>query len=324
MLSGSMENIIEVKNLVKRYKKAKENAVDGISFSVREGEFFSFLGPNGAGKTTTISILTTTLSKTSGEVSIAGNDVEKQASRVRKNIGVIFQNPSLDENLTAEENIRFHAVLYGLYSYRPTFKMMPVAYQQRVLELAEVVGIQNDLGKPIKTFSGGMRRKLEIVRSLIHNPRVLFLDEPTAGLDPATRHTLWQYLRGVQRKENTTIFLTTHYLEEAEGADRVYIINHGKIVSSGTPQNIKEELVEEYVTLDAPDRTALKAELSALAVAFSEPSAQEPLKVQLKKAANIQRVIKQLETPLSHFDIHRPTLEEAYLEILDKNHAERT
>lgn len=237
-----MNAIIQVENLVKRYRKADKNAVDGISFSVDKGEFFALLGPNGAGKTTIISMLTTTLSKTSGEVKIAGFDLDKNPNVVRARVGIIFQNPSLDKNLTAEENIRFHAVLYGLYPFRPSFGLMPKQYQKKVYELAEIVEIQDELNKPIKAFSGGMRRKLEIIRSLIHKPQVLFLDEPTTGLDPVSRKSLWAYLQKVRKEEKTTIFLTTHYLEEAEDADNVCIINHGKILKLGTPRQIKGKL----------------------------------------------------------------------------------
>src|SRR5512146_2637666 len=190
-----MPAVIEVRHLVKRYKQSSKNAVDDISFEVGQGQFFALLGPNGAGKTTTISILTTTLIPTSGQALIAGFDVTTQASQVRQQVGIIFQNPSLDLNLTAEENVRFHAILYGLYPFRPTFSLMPRAYREQVGALAAVLGIEREIFKPIKTFSGGMKRKLEIIRSLIHRPRVLFLDEPTSGLDPASRHSLWEYLR---------------------------------------------------------------------------------------------------------------------------------
>lgn len=245
-------HIIEVKNLVKRYKGSKVNAVDDISFYVEEGAFFSLLGPNGAGKTTAISILTTLLSKTSGEVTIAGFDVEREPSKVRQIIGVIFQNPSLDLNLTAEENIRFHSNLYNLYPYRPSFKLMDKEYQDEVMKLAEILEIKKSLFNPVKTLSGGMKRKLEIIRSLMHKPKVLFLDEPTTGLDPVSRRNLWQYLKEIRKKTNTTIFLTTHYLEEAEGSNYVVIIDNGKIVAKGSPLEIEKKgqsLEEAYVDI---------------------------------------------------------------------------
>ncbi|MDR1291782.1 MAG: ATP-binding cassette domain-containing protein [Clostridiales Family XIII bacterium] len=231
--------VIEVDNLVKRYRGAKAPSVKGVSFSVERGEFFAFLGPNGAGKTTTISILTTTLSKTSGEVKIAGFDVERDARRVREKIGIIFQQPSLDPNLSAEENIRFHACLYGMCGYRPTFRSMPAAYRKKVTELAEIVGIEDALSRPVKKLSGGMQRKLEIIRSLIHTPDVLFLDEPTQGLDAVSRRSLWEYIDETRRRYDTTVFLTTHYIDEAENVDKVCIINHGEIAVCASPDRMK-------------------------------------------------------------------------------------
>lgn len=305
---------VVVKNLVKKYKKAKNNAVDGISFSVKQGEFFALLGPNGAGKTTTISVLTTTLTKTSGEVTTAGHDLDRNPSEVRKKIGVIFQNPSLDKNLTAEENIRIHAVLYGLFPFRPTYPLMPKAYKDRVLELSKILGIEDSLNQPIKSFSGGMKRKLEIVRSLIHKPKILFLDEPTSGLDPASRKGLWKYLIGVRKQEKTTIFLTTHYLEEAEDADRVCVINNGKIVSLGTPTKLKSDLIQKYVLLDAKDRNKLKKELFKNKLDFFE---ENPFKIAVN-GITAQEIISHIKTPLSVLDIHNPTLEEAYLDIVEK------
>lgn len=252
MVLKNKKHIVEVRDLVKFYKKAKNPAVNKVSFYVEEGSFFSLLGPNGAGKTTAISILTTLLSKTSGEVTINGFDVENEPAKVRQAIGVIFQNPSLDLNLTAEENIRFHCNLYNLYSYRPTFKLMDNKYRKRVMELAKVLGIKEAIFNPVKTLSGGMKRKLEILRSLMHNPKILFLDEPTTGLDPVSRKNLWQYLKEIRSKTNTTIFLTTHYLEEAEGSDYVCIINEGKVVAKGTPTELKKKgqsLEDAYIDI---------------------------------------------------------------------------
>ncbi len=308
-----MQPIIQVDHLVKRYKKATANAVDDISFAVAPGEFFALLGPNGAGKTTTISILTTTLSPTSGRVAIAGHDVTAEASAVRQRIGIIFQQPSLDLNLTAEENVRFHAILYGLYPFRPAFALMPRAYRQQIHELAAVLGIEAEIFKPIKTFSGGMKRKLEIIRSLIHQPRVLFLDEPTSGLDPASRRALWEYLCQVRERSGTTIFLTTHYLEESEGADTVCIINRGKIVSYGTPDRIKADLIQNYVLIDAADREQLRAELGRLGLQASDTP---PFRIDLNGHTPHQ-IFKSIETPLTVVQTHIPTLEDAYLAIVE-------
>lgn len=316
-----MADIITVKNLVKQYKKADKNAVDNISFSVEAGEFFSLLGPNGAGKTTTISILTTTLSKTSGKITVAGYDLDKNQGEVRQSVGIIFQNPSLDLNLTAEENIRFHAVLYGLYPFSPFFSLMPKKYKTEVQNLAELIGVKNELFKPIKTFSGGMKRKLEIIRSLIHHPKVLFLDEPTVGLDPLSRKNLWEYLTDIRKKEKLTLFLTTHYLEEAEPADNVAIINYGKIITQGTPDMIKKHIVKDYVMVGSKFRIKLLEELKKLKYTYEENG---QVKIDLGRKS-VQEVVSSIKTPLDFVRTHTPSIEEAYLEIIGadvKNHRE--
>ncbi len=309
--------MIHVDELVKRYRGAEVNAVDGISFEVAAGEFFALLGPNGAGKTTTISILTTTLSPTSGTATIDGLDIVAQASEVRRRVGIIFQKPSLDRNLTGEENVRFHAVLYGVYPYAPTYRLMPGQYRSEVVELAGVLGLGEEIFAPMRTYSGGMARKLEIVRSLIHRPKVLFLDEPTAGLDPPSRRSLWSYLAGVRRDTQTTILLTTHYLEEAEAADRICIIDKGKVVSYGTPAAIKADLVEEYLLVDsaAIKRNALVAELSGLGLRHSGAG---PFRIELD-GRTTHAVLKSIETPLSVVQTHMPSLEDAYLEIVEQH-----
>ena len=310
-----MKKIINVENLIKRYKKAENNAVDDISFYVEEGALFSLLGPNGAGKTTTLSILTTTLTKTSGKVTIVGFDLDKNAHNIRRNIGVIFQNPSLDLNLTAEENVRIHVILYGIYPFRPTFQLMPEKYKRKVQELSSILGIEKEIFKPIKTFSGGMKRKLEIVRSLTHEPKVLFLDEPTTGLDPLSRKNLWEYLMDVKKKQKTTIFLTTHYLDEAEEADYICIVNRGKIISRGTPREIKQNLIDEYIMIDAKDREKLTKELSRREIVFS---LKGPFKIDLKNRT-VHEVVREIETPLTRVSTHTPSLEEAYLEIISQS-----
>jgi len=305
--------VIEVNNLVKQYKGAKTPSVDDISFTVNEGEFFAFLGPNGAGKTTTISILTTTLSKTAGEVRIAGFDVQAQARQVREKVGIIFQNPSLDPELTAEQNIRFHACLYGMCGYRPSFKMMPASYRKKVLELAEIVGIQDALFKSIKKLSGGMKRKLEIIRSLIHTPQVLFLDEPTQGLDAVSRRGLWDYINDVRNQYGTTIFLTTHYIDEAENVDQVCIINKGKIAACQSPEEMKQSLLRQELILDAADRAALTNELSGMGLSYTVNG-----RVVVSYQGSAQEIIAKLQTQLTVLRIHEPTLEDAYVEFLNE------
>lgn len=234
-----MTAAIEVRNLVKRYRGAEVNAVDDVSFDVHDGELYCLLGPNGAGKTTTVSILTTTLAPTSGQVRIAGHDLGTQQREVRRELGVVFQQPSLDLNLTAEENVRLHAVLYGLHPWRPLYRLMPTGYRREVDELAALLGISGFLRRRSRSLSGGTRRKLEIVRALSHRPRVLFLDEPTTGLDPESRRDLWAYLHRIRRDRGTTIFLTTHYLEEAEAADTVCVLSAGSVVEAGHPTQVK-------------------------------------------------------------------------------------
>ncbi|MEM7346452.1 MAG: ABC transporter ATP-binding protein [Chloroflexota bacterium] len=308
-----MNPIVEVEHLVKRYKNSDTNAVDDISFTVNPGQLFALLGPNGAGKTTTISILTTTLSPTSGTARVAGKDVFQTPSAVRQDLGIIFQKPSLDLNLTAEENVRFHAILYGLYPFRPSYTTMPRHYKKQFRELAEILSISEDMFKPIKTFSGGMKRKLEILRSLLHHPRVLFLDEPTVGLDPASRRDLWKYIQQVRMESGTTVFLTTHYLEEAEEADTICVINKGKIVSYGTPDQIKTDLIDEYLLIDADDRQQLWNELQMLNIPFTET----PLfRIELTDYT-VHQLLKMIDTPLTVVKPHIPTLEDAYLAIVE-------
>lgn len=308
-----MSEVIRVDNLVKQYKKTETPSVNNITFSVKEGEFFAFLGPNGAGKTTTISILTTTLTKTSGNVSIAGYDLDREGKRIRSNIGIIFQNPSLDLELTAEENIRLHAGTYGAYKFKPFYCMMDSSYKRRIEELAEIIGLKDDLNKKLMTFSGGMKRKLEIIRSLIHHPKILFLDEPTQGLDVTSRQSLWGYLNKVRIEENITTFLTTHYLEEAEGADRICIMNKGKIEITGTPDQLKSRLLEKYMYVAANDQSALKSELTGLGIEFLETA--DGLKV-VYLGPTPQQLLLRLTTPLTKLIIYQPSLEEAYLDLI--------
>src|SRR5207248_9205825 len=263
-------DVVDVERLVKRYRGAPHNAVDGVSFGVGAGEFFALLGPSGAGKTTTIAILTTTLAPTSGRVRIAGVDVRKDPAAVRRQIGIIFQNPSLDMTLSGEENVRLHAILYGLYPYRPAYRLMPAAYRRHVADMAAVLGMESDMFRPVRTLSGGMRRKLEIIRGLMHRPRVLFLDQPTAGLDAASRRGLWAHPAEIRRRHRTTVVLTTHYLAEAEAAGRILILNHGQVAAQGPPAQLTAQLGGAWLEIDAADREALGRELIRLAVRLDE------------------------------------------------------
>jgi ABC-2 type transport system ATP-binding protein len=223
--------IIDAQSVVKRY--GSNTAVNGISFQVQKGEIFAFLGPNGAGKSTTIKMLTTMLRPTAGTLVLAGYDVTTQQEKARKSFGIVFQDPSLDEELSAYENMQLHATLYGLSR---------TAQKKHIQELLELVELWERRDSKIKTFSGGMRRRLEIARGLLHEPRILFLDEPTLGLDTQTRNILWRYVKKLNRERDMTIFFTTHYLDEAEAvAQRIAIIDHGSIVATGSSQELKKQ-----------------------------------------------------------------------------------
>lgn len=234
-MAKKSENIIEVKNLTKKFKDL--TAVDNISFSVKKGEILAFLGPNGAGKTTTIRILTTLLHPTSGELKVNGFDPLHQMDDVRKSFGIVFQDPSLDNELTAYENLQFHGIMYNVPKD---------LRNQRIEYLLKFVGLWERKDDFVKTFSGGMKRRLEIARGLIHHPKILFLDEPTLGLDPQTRNHLWEYVKKLNKDEGMTVFLTTHYMEEADKvAQTIAIIDQGKIIARGTSKELKKQTKEK-------------------------------------------------------------------------------
>jgi ABC-2 type transport system ATP-binding protein len=241
-------HVIQVDNLIKKFNDF--TAVDNISFSVEEGEIFAFLGPNGAGKTTTIKILTTLLNSTSGKILLNGFDPIKQKDQVRKSFGIVFQDPSLDDELTARENLEFHGILY---------KVSKKIRKERIKELLELVELWDKKDSFVKTFSGGMKRRLEIARGLLHHPKIFFLDEPTLGLDPQTRSKMWEYILKLNKKEGITVFFTTHYIEEAEKiAKKVAIIDHGKIIIQGTSQELMKKtrtktLEEAFLNLTGRD-----------------------------------------------------------------------
>lgn len=225
-----MPEIISVENLVRKFDGF--TAVNKISFSVQKGSIFAFLGPNGAGKTTTIKVLTTLLKPTSGNIMVDGKPIKNHLD-VRKSFGIIFQDPSLDNELTAYENLELHGVLYGM------LKSLRKARIENLLKFVELWDRKDDF---VKHFSGGMKRRLEIARGLMHHPKILYLDEPTVGLDPQTRNHIWSYIRELNKKEGVTVFLTTHYMEEAEKvADEVAIIDHGKIIMQGSPKILKKK-----------------------------------------------------------------------------------
>jgi ABC-2 type transport system ATP-binding protein len=229
--------MIRVVNLTKKFDDF--TAVDNVSFSVKKGEIFAFLGPNGAGKTTTIKMLTTLLRPTSGQIFIDGNNPANEQDKVRQSFGIVFQDPSLDDELTAYENMEFHGVLY---------KVPKEIRKTRIEQLLKFVELWERKDELVKNFSGGMKRRLEVARGLIHHPKILFLDEPTLGLDPQTRSHIWNYIKNLNKEEQMTIFFTTHYMEEAErAAQRVAIIDRGKIISQGTPEELKQNTKTNFL-----------------------------------------------------------------------------
>lgn len=242
-----MENIIEINNLSKSYDKLK--AVDNLSFKVGKGEFFAFLGVNGAGKSTTISIMTGTLKKDEGEVKIVGYDLDKDLEKITSLIGVVFQNSVLDGVLTVKDNLYSRASLYGMYG--------EVA-KQRINFLSKVLGFENLLNKTVNKLSGGQRRRIDVARALLHSPKILILDEPTTGLDPQTRKTLWNVIETLRKKEKMTVFLTTHYMEETTDADYVVILDSGKISAEGTPLELKNKYTKDFITVYHGDEKKIK------------------------------------------------------------------
>lgn len=233
-----MKDIIVIDNLSKSYGEVK--AVSDISFKVKEGELFAFLGVNGAGKSTTISVINGTLKKDSGRVIIDGVDIDSESDKIKRSIGVVFQNSALDRSLTVRENLKHRASLYGIIGKK---------CQDKIKELSMLLEFSDFIDRPIKKLSGGQKRKADIARALIHSPKILILDEPTTGLDPQTRTTMWKVIENLRKKNNMTVFLTTHYMEETADADYVVILDNGKIVASGSPHDLKERYSRDYLTI---------------------------------------------------------------------------
>jgi ABC-2 type transport system ATP-binding protein len=293
---------ISVRDLVKNYDEVR--AVRGVNFEVAMGEVFGFLGPNGAGKTTTINMLCTLAKPTSGAASVAGHDVVTERDDVRRNIGLVFQDPTLDGYLTAAQNLRLHAELYGVQADL----VVP-----RMRQVMEMVGLWDRKDSVVGTFSGGMRRRLEIARGLMHSPRVLFLDEPTIGLDPQTRRSIWSYIRELKEREEITIFMTTHYMDEAEWCDRIAIMDHGEIVALDSPDALKGGVGTDRVTIHTDDDAAaiaaldrqfgVEAKVREGAVVFGVPAGEE----------FVPRLFAEFEMPIRSVSVSRPTLDDVFM-----------
>ncbi|NJE41781.1 ATP-binding cassette domain-containing protein [Thermococcus sp. GR6] len=302
-------NAIEVENLVKKYGDFE--AVKGISFNVKRGEIFAFLGPNGAGKTTTVHVLTTLLKPTAGNAIVAGHDVVKESIEVRKKIGIVFQDPSLDRELTAYENMFIHGRIYGLSGNE---------LKEKIETLLKFVELWDFKDRPVKFFSGGMQRRLEIARSLLHEPEVLFLDEPTIGLDPQTRAHIWEYIKAMKEEHNMTIFLTTHYMDEAEQlADRIAIMDHGKIIAEGTAEELKKLVGNDiiYLKLESP-----KESLKCIKAGFIKgckllPDGRVRLDVENASEAlpRLFELARESGVKILEVTYHRPTLNDVFLHL---------
>jgi ABC-2 type transport system ATP-binding protein len=293
---------IEVDDLVKSYGEIE--AVRGVSFSVPPGEVFGFLGPNGAGKSTTINVLCTLAKPTSGAARVSGFDVVGDRDDVRRHIGLVFQDPSLDGYLTAAQNLRIHAELYGID---------PRVVETRMDQMLEMVDLTDRRDQPVAAFSGGMKRRLEIARGLMHSPRVLFLDEPTIGLDPQTRSSIWRYIRALQESEGTTIFMTTHYMDEAEICDRIAIMDRGEIVVLDTPEALKASVSADRVTLGTEDNdAAIRALEDRFGIEATVAEGDVTFHVESGEAF-VPRLFAELDVAITSVSVSRPTLDDVFM-----------
>lgn len=296
--------VIKVENLVKSFGSI--TAVNDISFEVEKGTIFGFLGPNGAGKTTTINILCTLLLPTSGRASINGYDCATESSKVRKSIGLVFQDTTLDKDLTAYENLSFHAYLYDVKK---------TEIKTRIEEALHFVGLYERRKDLVKKFSGGMKRRLEVARGLIHRPAVLFLDEPTLGLDPQTRANLWEFLAGLPVKHQVTVFMTTHYMEEAEVCDRIAIIDNGKIITLGTPEELKKTIGGDVIYIKTTDNKKARAEIEGIFSLEVSEKDDELFLASLRGEACIPELIRALGQSVLSVRLQRPTLNDVFLKM---------
>jgi ABC-2 type transport system ATP-binding protein len=301
------EPIIKVEHLVKEFGPIR--AVDDISFEVEEGAIFGFLGPNGAGKTTTINVLCTLLAPTSGRASINGHDCVKDPAGVRKSIGIVFQDTTLDKDLTAYENLAFHAYLYAVKKSE---------IKERVNDALRFMGLFERKDDLVKKFSGGMKRRLEVARGLIHRPRVLFLDEPTLGLDPQSRTNLWESITALPARHNVTVFMTTHYMEEAEVCKRIAIIDNGKIIAEGSPEELKKTVSGDVIYLKTTDNARAAGEIKRIFGLEAEEKNDELYITTLKGDACIPELIRALADLVLSVRLQRPTLNDVFLKLTGK------
>ncbi len=296
--------MIQASGLVKKYGDLE--AVRGIDLEVHSGEIFGFLGPNGAGKSTTISMLCTLLKPTAGTASVAGINVVQDPAAVRQRIGLVFQDPSLDDQLTGRENLEFHAFIYSV----------PAAERRRRIdEMLELLQLSDRASSQVRTYSGGMKRRLEIARGMLHQPQILFLDEPTLGLDPQTRKSIWTHLNELRSKKGVTIFMTTHYMDEAEYCDRIAIIDRGRIVALGTPDELKARVGGDVVTITSsqPDEALHEIE-EKLGVTPSRDNGALRMEVPDGKKF-VPRLVRELTVPVDTVTLRRPSLDDVFLKL---------
>lgn len=298
-------NSIEVTNFTKKFGDFA--AVDDISFNVQQGSIFALLGPNGAGKSTTINTLCTIQEKTSGKLKINGNDLTTQKDKVRNDIGIVFQESTLDAKLTVEENLKLHCDFYNV----PKSEV-----KERIDFLLELVDIENWKKAPVGSLSGGMKRRVEIARGLVHFPKVLFLDEPTTGLDPQTRANIWDYIRKLQKQKNITIFLTTHYMEEAEICDKVAIIDHGKIVSHDTPYNLKKRFTSTTMKIKMANMNNLISYLAKYSYKYKLDN--EQVIVFATEIKDVMEITSIFRESIEDIEINKGTLNDVFLAITGK------
>jgi ABC-2 type transport system ATP-binding protein len=298
-------NSIEVRNFSKKF--GDFTAVDNISFDVEQGTIFAFLGPNGAGKSTTINILCTIQEKTEGMLKINGNDVSKQKDLVRNDIGIVFQDSTMDGKLTVEENLKLHCDFYKV----PKSEM-----KERIDFVLDLVDIKNRKKSPVDSLSGGMKRRAEIARGLVHFPKVLFLDEPTTGLDPQTRASVWDYIHKLQKQKNITIFLTTHYMDEAEICNQVDIIDGGKIVAHDTPANLKKKYTSTTMKLKTNDTDSLKTYLTERFIKYSVDKDQ--VTIYATSTADVLNISNTFRESIEDIEINKGTLNDVFIAITGK------
>lgn len=300
-----MSNIIEVKNFTKQYENFI--AVNDISFEVAEGTIFAFLGPNGAGKSTTINTLCTILNKTQGILKINGNDVSEHKDRVRKDIGIVFQESTLDVKLTVYENLKLHCDFYNV----PKSEV-----KERIDFVLDLVDLSDWRKATVNSLSGGMKRRVEIARGLVHYPKVLFLDEPTTGLDPQTRASIWNYIHKLQKQKNITIFLTTHYMDEAEISDKVAIMDHGKIVAYDTPNNLKKQYTSALMKIKVADSKPVIQYLMGEGIKYK--IVDELISIYIPELKEIFKITSTFEDYITDMEVTKGTLNDVFLAITGK------